>query len=286
MERGDLPYTVKGNGKDLVKMMENKTLIIVGIGFLLVGVIVILSMVISNLRKKVVAITAQAQLNVESARQKAASEIAAARSSFEKEKRAMNEQYNKNIDRIRYECEIQIQHVKEDIESDKRTLSAMNEKELLANIMIALNGYGSRFDRIEKHLTDDQLTERVNRLFGEVSAKINEFKRDLTEQIDEMNNSIESSLRDTDLINTMEEISSKIESISSSVFNIENEVSDISSIRSTVDDIQTSVSDKYSYDSLASNIDEVLSAVNEAKDAAESAKDAAESAKDAAESHF
>lgn len=198
----------------------------------------------------------------------------------------MNEQYNKNIDRIRYECEIQIQHVKEDIENDKRTLSAMNEKELLANIMIALNGYGSRFDRIEKHLTDDQLTERVNRLFREVSGKINEFKSDLTEQIDEMNYSIQSSLSDTDLSNRMEEINSKIESISLSVSDIEDEVSEISSIRSTVDEIQTSVSDKYSYDSLASNIDEVLSAVNDAKYAAESARDAAESAKDAAESHF
>lgn len=52
-------------------------MIIVGIGFALVAVIAILLIVISNLRKKVAAITAQAQLNVESARQKAASEIAA-----------------------------------------------------------------------------------------------------------------------------------------------------------------------------------------------------------------
>ncbi len=108
----------------------------------------------------------------------------------------------------------------------------------------------------------------------------------LTEQIDEMNNSIQSSLNDSDFSQRMDSISSDLSSLCSDIDDIKSSVCygygssiafdigdikrEISSIGSAVDEIHFSVSDKYSYDSLASNIDDIRSAVNGVKDAIES----------------
>lgn len=292
--------------------MENSTLVILGIIFSLVVVIAILMLMISNLKKKIEKVSAQAQLTVNSTRQQAQAEILSARRTFENEKKAMNAQYSQAIVSIRQECERRIQHTREDIESDRRTLSRMNEKELLVSIMIALNGYGSRFDRIEKKLTDDQIVERVNSLFEDVEASIRSFKEDLSEQINDMNDTIQSSLDGFDIISRIDNLSSDIENIESSVSRIDDLSSDIeniknnvwniyssdvesdvdsikydtSSILSKVEEIMSSIGDRFSYDSLSYNISEIKSAIDDAKNAAESARDAAENTKYAVESHF
>lgn len=201
--------------------MENTTLIIAGMILALVVVIVILSLIISSLRKKNARIISQAQ-----------SDVASARAACENEKRVLNAKHAEEIDSIRLDCARQIQHVKEDIESDREVLSKMNEKELITDVMIALNGYGNRLDRIEQNLADDQITERIIRLFQDVAVKINSSTNTLTEQIGDMKR-------------------------------------EISSIGDAVDEIYSSISDKYSYDSLASNIDNIRIAVNDVKDAIE-----------------
>lgn len=201
--------------------MENTTLIIAGMILTLVVVIVILSLIISSLRKKNARIISQAQ-----------SDVASARATCENEKRVLNAKHAEEIDSIRLDCARQIQHVKEDIENDREVLFKMNEKELIANVMIALNGYGNRLDRIEQNLADDQITERIIRLFQDVAVKINNSTNTLTEQIDDIKR-------------------------------------EISSIEDAVDEIYSSISDKYSYDSLAFNIDNIRIAVNDVKDAIE-----------------
>ena len=120
-----------------------------------------------------------------------------------------------------------IQHAKEDIEKDKAVLYQMDEKELLARIMIALNGYGSRFERIEVHLTDDQIAEKIARLFQNVTERINAITSTLIEQIEAMNESIESSINDSDLRQRMDSISSELGSLSSDIDAIKSSVFDI-----------------------------------------------------------
>lgn len=265
--------------------MDDARLIVVGFILILIAAIVILSLVVSNLRKKNATIIAQAQASINAANTECENRII-----------VLQAKHNEEIDSIKRDCADQIRHAREDIEGQKKELEKKSEKELLTDVMIALSGYGSRFERIEKHLTDDQITERITLLFQNVTQKISGITDTLTKQIEEMNDSIERSINDSDLRQRMNGISSELEDLSSDIDDIKSSVcdryeydsiaSDIRSIKSSVDDIHTSVSDRYSYDSLASNIDEIKSAVNDAKDAAESARYAAESAKDAVESHY
>jgi uncharacterized protein YoxC len=210
--------------------------------------------------------------------------------SYENDKKSLSEKYAREADALRRECARQIQHAKEDIENRKQELSRMSDKELLANVMIALNGYGSRLDRLEQHLTDDQITARMSRLLQDVTVKIQGITETLTGQINEMNESIQDSLNDSDLKSrldsmgdNLDEMASDIEEIKSSVGDGSSSNYDISDIKSKVEEIHESVCDKYNYDSVARGIDDLLSAVNEMKDTAEYAKRAAEEAKDAAE---
>jgi methyl-accepting chemotaxis protein len=123
-----------------------------------------------------------------------------------------------------------------------------------------------------------------------VTVKIQGITETLTSQINEMNESIQDSLNDSDLKSrldsmgdNLDEMASDIEEIKSSVGDGSSSNYDISDIKSKVEEIHESVCDKYNYDSVARGIDDLLSAVNEMKDTAEYAKRAAEEAKDAAE---
>lgn len=136
--------------------------------------------------------------------------------------------------------------------------------------MIALNGYGSRFDRIEQNLTDDKITVRTSQLFQDITGKINSITNTLIEQIGNMNNTISSDIDDIK--------SSVCNGYSSDIASdIDDVKGEISSLRYTIDEIYSSLSDKYDYDSLASNIENIKSVLNDIKDASESARYMAES---------
>lgn len=294
--------------------MDDYTKIIAGVILGLVILVIILMMVISSLRKKIRKIKEQADEDVNTARliaksevasaQKAAkSEIQSVRATCENEKRAINDKCNETIISIKKDCDRQIRHIKEDIENERATLSKMNEKEILIRIMLALNGYGNRLDRLEQNLKDDRVVDRINNLFEKTTTIISGVSDNLIEQIDIMNDSILRSIYDSSIINKLDEISSAIGETRSDVcdvynLNIEYDMDDvkykIDTIISTVTEIQESIGNGNNYNSSTFyDIDDVMSAVNDtkelaenARDAAERAKDAAESTKDTVESHF
>ena len=280
--------------------MDETTKIIAGFILGLVILITILLMVISSLRKKMRKLSSQAEEDVKAARLHAESEIASAqksakseiasiRTACENEKQAMSDKCNETINSIRKEYENQIRHVKEDIESNKATLSKMNEKDLLVNIMMALNGYAGRVDRIEQYFTDNPVVDQINRLLVETTKAISDI-------CDDTNESIQSSLNDSDIETKLYNIYSIIDDTRSDVcdtynlcngFGIYDIKDGIDSIQSKVDEIEYSIGQDRNYNSTSFySLDDIMSVVNEIKDIAESARDAAESAKDTVESHF
>lgn len=303
--------------------MDETTKIIAGFILGLVILITILLMVISSLRKKMRKLSSQAEEDVKAARLHAESEIASAqksakseiasiRTACENEKQAMSDKCNETINSIRKEYENQIRHVKEDIESNKATLSKMNEKDLLVNIMMALNGYAGRVDRIEQYFTDNPVVDQINRLLVETTKAISDI-------CDDTNESIQSSLNDSDIVTKLDDIYSaiedtksdlndsdietKLDNIYSIIDDTRSDVCDtynlcngfgiydikdgIDSIQSKVDEIEYSIGQDRNYNSTSFySLDDIMSVVNEIKDIAESARDAAESAKDTVESHF
>lgn len=127
----------------------------------LIATIVVLSLVIKSLKKSNEKTVAQAQAAINSA----------------------NAECDNHIKMIQQDCAAQIRHVKEDIEKRKEILSQRKEKELLIDVMIALDGYGSRFERIEKYLTNDQISEKISQLMQQVTSQTNNVTGTLTAQI-------------------------------------------------------------------------------------------------------
>ena len=138
---------------------------------------------------------------------------------------------------------------------------------MLADVMIALDGYSGRFERIEKFLTEDVIRERIDGLYQKIESELNEIAQSFTLKIEEMNNAIDSKLDNSVIQNGLNSIEDDVSEINSTV----------DSISSTVDEIHSSVCDKYSYDSLASEVESLKSSIEEAATAAEEAKSAAES---------
>lgn len=233
--------------------------------FAFIITVVILSLLIIRTRKEKEQIKINAQ-----------SEVSSISESFENEKRALIAKHSAELASVRQECARQIVRVREEIESRKDVLSKMGEKELLTNVILALDGYACRFERIEEKLLDEEIVERVSRKVQEITTILTNMTDALTEQIDEMHISIENSINGSDLVDRISSVSSDVDDIKS----------EIGSISSGIDEIYTSISDKYSYDSLAASIDTLQHSVGEVKDVAESARYAAESTRDAVESHY
>lgn len=214
---------------------------------------------------------------------KAKAEITQAQNNCELEKQELLTKHRMEIDTLQRECERKVQLAKETIENRKYILGNMDEKSLLIEVMIALDGYSNRFERLESQLYSKQIIAVIDRLFQDISTQMNSTTESLKSRIDDMNASIEHSIPFSTLGGTIEDMSAEIDTLRSTIDGIS---SDTDSIRSDIGEIKTSVCDRYSYDSLASNLSAVMSAIDEVKDAVESARSAAECAKDAVESHF
>ena len=109
--------------------------------FGLIIVIVFLYINCTRLNEEITKIKMQAELRVSETYKKC-----------EKEKQELINKYNLEISTLLRKHEKQIQQIREEIENRKSVLSQMSEKELLANVMIALDGYSTRFERLESQL--------------------------------------------------------------------------------------------------------------------------------------
>ena len=129
------------------------------------------------------------------------------------------------------EYDDRIRHAQEDIEYRRNQLLQMNEKELLVRIMIALNGYGTRFERLEKHLTIDEVSMKVSELVQNITAKQSELEKSFAEQLVELKVSVSNNLNDSELIRKLNEISAEAIAgrLSCIMYNMESEISKMTS---------------------------------------------------------
>lgn len=224
--------------------------------------IVVLSLMISKLRKKNKAIIAKAQDDVSKARASAHATVKNTRVEFENKVSALNAEHAVAIKNIEHDCEMKIQHCKEDIEDRKDVLSKMDERALLTNVMFALDGYAGRLDRIEKVLYDSELADKIERLFMGIDDELDNVKDVVSEKIDEVNNTVDNILSDTDIITKLDDVISGI------------------------DEIKSHLCDDWNSDSVISKVDDIKSEMSNVKYAAEAAKYAAERALEEVESHY
>ncbi|MBQ3802725.1 MAG: hypothetical protein II845_03415 [Oscillospiraceae bacterium] len=199
------------------------------------------------------------------AKEAAQEEIKAARESYESKRRELIEQHIAELSSLRDETARQIQITREHIEARKDVLAQMDEKKLLASIIIALEGYGKRLDRIEQQVSEDQFSAKMTALLQDLTTKINSIADSFTSQIDATASSIEEHLSENDLSEAIDRLRSTVRSISDTLDQVQE---DTNSIRYSVSENM--------YYSIPSELKSIRWAVDEAKDAAESAKSAIE----------
>lgn len=214
------------------------------IAFIIILIIILIIIIVflyhknSDLQKKNASIILQAQRDVYTANVKAQSEIAAAHKDCDQEVKELKISHADEIRSLVQDYENQIQQVRENIESSKETLSMMDEKELLVNVMLALDGYSGRFERLEEYLKDEQITEKISRMSQDVTAKINIVAGNLAKQVTDMNYTIRKRLNETDFNKRMDSVSSDLRSIRT----------DLDRMRSDIESIQWNMGDDYSSD--------------------------------------
>lgn len=148
-------------------------------------------------------------------RTRTAKEISDAHERCEAEKAAIKNECENAIETQKSECEKSIQEAKEYIESHREVLSKMDEKTLLANIMIALDGYSQRISRLESALGEEQIAKKLTDIAESTEKKIDGMTTDLLDhmrrlnistKLDEIATSIISHLQEFDVTLQMSEI--------------------------------------------------------------------------------
>ena len=157
---------------------------------------------------------------------------------YEKKAEVMQQNYTNTIQQLQEEKKAickeyddRIQHSQEDIENRKNQLLLMEEKELLVRIMMALNSYATRFDRLEKHLSIDEITRKNSELVQNITAKQTELEKSFVEQLVGFKASVNNSINDSELIRKLNEISAEAISarLSCIMYNMESEISKMTS---------------------------------------------------------
>ena len=216
--------------------------------------------------------------------------MASLHTSCELEKKKLISENEARISSLHQEYAKKIQGIREEIESRKEILAKMDEKEMLANVLIALDSYGGRFERIEKQLSAEQIIEDFNKEVKTVTDQFSDLTVKLARQINVASCTISQSLSNSDQVKKIESISSDIDSIRSDIDSIRSEIdsisSDTGSISSDVETIINRVSSTYGYntiDTIANSVEEIKSDIWSLKSTIEDAKNAAEYAQSAAQ---
>ena len=85
-----------------------------------------------------------------------AAEISAQKHTFEQELSRERLHCEQEIEEARLRTILEVRKAREEIESRKNVLAEKEPKELLIDVMVALENYSSRFERLEKSLHDRQ----------------------------------------------------------------------------------------------------------------------------------
>lgn len=158
---------------------------------------------------------------------------------------------------------------REAIQAERSALSSKTEKDLIIDVLIALNGYASRLDRLETSLRYDIIQE-----------KIDSFSDNLKTQLNGVNESIDKKLSKVNVVSKLDSLEYEIREIKNKFFDdpfgLEAKIDDI---HSNCDRNISSIESKL--DIIEENIASVKSATEDARNSADYAKSAAEEAKTA-----
>ena len=91
---------------------------------------------------------------------KCSSEIEAAKNDCSRQIGEMRDE----VSAAKIDCERQIRETRETIENRKDTLSKMSDKELNIAIMLALDGYSDRLNRLENYLDHKKIKETIQQV--------------------------------------------------------------------------------------------------------------------------
>jgi len=196
-------------------------------------------------------------------KQKASADLQELRKQFEEEKKMLESQFEDEKKDLQKQHEQSLQRMREQIESDREVLSQKGDKELLIDVVLALDGYASRMQRLEDSLRVGSIKKSIQQASDAMTSATEDLKSSLVYRIEELNDSITEAIDVSRIVDMLESIQSNTDDIRSDI--------SLYSVSSSVDEIKSRVDSMY-WD---------MSAV---KDAAESARDAAEEAKSAAES--
>lgn len=162
-----------------------------------------------------------------------------------------------------------LQKQKETIEVQRSVLSSKSEKELIVDVLIALNGYASRLDRLETSLGYDIIQE-----------KIDSFSDNLKTQLNGVNESIDKKLSKLNVVSKLDSLEYEIRKMKNKFFDdpfgLEVKIDDI---HSNCDINISSIESKF--DIIEENIASLKSATEDARNSADYAKSAADDAKTA-----
>lgn len=180
------------------------------------------------------------------------------REAFAQKTSALEEQHKQDLVRAKELSQEAIMRAKTYIETKRDILKDLSEKELLVEIMIALGGYGTRLESLEKVFSVDSVLEKIHNLTESTHGKLDSMIRDINVRINEIRDSINQnmSVMTESISDKMEVIEETIdESLSNYDFNALS--SNVSDIKSAIENM----TNEYEYGTLASKLCYVESTV-------------------------
>lgn len=241
--------------------------------------------------------------------------VANMREQCQEEMGELADRHSSELAEMRLRHERELQDLREHIESDRAVLLRKNDKDLLVDVVLALEGYGGRIARLEQSLDQGRVSARIDEMSSAVSERINSMAITLEGEVKALRESASQSMSELDVSQVMQKlvsldaaigtanqsviaVSEKVDVINGRTRDYDSSVEElcsllkgldsvsytISSISSEVSDIRSSVGNNRWGNSLHSSIDDIElmlggieSAANDAKSAAESAQSAIES---------
>ncbi|MEG0639856.1 MAG: hypothetical protein RR824_07410 [Clostridia bacterium] len=230
----------------------------------LVITVIILSMLIVKGKKKATDAEEKSRVLLSDIKSHCEQKIKSASDKCSADCAASRKDCDDRIAAMKKECEETVRVAKEYIESHRAVLMQIPERELLADIMIALEGYGGRIERLSTALCQEQINEKFNQLTQTTTTKI-----------DSMSETVMSHMKSLDFADKMDYLTQSIEKYMTAVDEIKSEMQDV---------IWAADGAKEAAEGAKDAADNARSVAEDAKDAAESSRSAADDAKDAAES--
>ena len=151
---------------------------------------------------------------------------------------------------------------KEHIENRREALMEKPERELLADIMIALDGYSGRLERLSQSLSHEQITDKIKDITETTAETVHQMSENIIKRMDDF------------------DVAEQINNIKSAVENIQDNIGDQYIHGSLIHSLELM---NGKMDSLSNDHISIKNTCMEAKKAAKNAQSAAEDAESAAE---